>query len=300
MSPIRKKKQTLRSGIGSAFLLSALLLNGCALSPDGQTSPEGEPQQLGHIEQSVVNGNVGWLQGVVALYTGFVRPCSGTYLAGGNNTYWVLTALHCVTTDGELDSPLKPASSMSVTAQTFPGLSPPPMWYVTAVAHWQSIVQIEQFNTLADVALLKLAGKLKYYNHETGGTLDIGSYYPSASESGAFKFATLRCAGFGRERNLWLPPEFEDGSTGAGTARWADLYVTEANFSNLTVSRNGFQQALINGDSGGPCWWYHAYGKTLVGIALKANSTSYPTSARLLNVTGDSSVQDWIFDTMGL
>lgn len=282
--------------VALAFGCAAPLDEGGDEGFDHEPAGEHEPGQL---TQRIKNGNVGWNPGVVALFTGFVRPCSAVYLLANNGESWVLTARHCITQDGKFNGPLKPASALWVTAQDSPGLQPPSVSFRNSVDYWQNVIGIRQYSTSVDLALLRLGGRLTYYNASTGRTQGIGSYYPASQAASEFEYDWLVCAGYGRERNLGLDTEVEDGSTGAGTARWAELWVGDTTPTFVTVHKNSNQQMIVNGDSGGPCWWSHRWGKALVGINMGVDSASNPTQGSLTNVAGDSPYQDWIFSTLG-
>src|SRR5690606_2375316 len=227
VTPVVSHVQLDPGGLETMFTLRALssaasllLLTSCALEVgDPQTEP------LGTATAEIKNGNVGWHPGVVALYYGGVRPCSGVYMGSGANGYvWVLTARHCVTTDGSLQGPLLSPSAIWATAQDNPGLTAPSLAVRYAYSYWQRVVEIRQIHPTVDLAMLRLQAPLDYLA-PSGNTMPVYPSNVSNTPTSSFMDKELQCAGYGRAFNLSLPLGQENGTTGAGRARWARLTV---------------------------------------------------------------------------
>src|SRR3954447_595411 len=95
-----------------ALLLSAgaLMGAGSAQAEVCQDTPEG---RVCSVQQPITAGTA--VDEATQHRLGLVtvnRGCSGTLL----NRYWVLTARHCVTTDGSINGPLAVAPTVPVTA----------------------------------------------------------------------------------------------------------------------------------------------------------------------------------------
>ena len=271
-------------------LVLCLPLASCALE-----AADPNIEQLGAAAEEIKNGTVGWHPGVVAVYHGGVRPCSGVYMGQGpRGAEWVLTARHCVTTDGSVSGPLMSASSLWVTAQDNPGLTVPSLAFRQSKQYWQQGTQIVQRSSTTDLALLRLGAPLRYLSPITGNNLVIHASAVSINTPPSSLInKDVECAGYGRSTNLSLPLNVEDGTTGAGRARWARVRINSANSTRFTAPINSLGQTIINGDSGGPCWVVHSHGKVLVGINKSTNSPSSPTVGTFVTVAGNANA-NWV------
>src|SRR5690606_4917694 len=148
------------------------------------------------------------------------------------------------------------------------------------------VVEIRQIHPTVDLAMLRLQAPLDYLA-PSGNTMPVYPSNVSNTPTSSFMDKELQCAGYGRAFNLSLPLGQENGTTGAGRARWARLTVDYTSPNWLRVPINAQNQIITNGDSGGPCWYVHNYGKILVGISRNSNSASNPTSVWLTAVTGN-------------
>jgi len=104
-------------GLTSAFTIFL------ALSPISACSGYVE-EEVDTGEQPIINGTViatdNLNPGVVAVFQP-AGSCSGSLIRKN----WILTARHCVTTDGTVNGPIQTASQVQVTRSVNPGVSAP-------------------------------------------------------------------------------------------------------------------------------------------------------------------------------
>ena len=120
----------IRTSLRLAALFSAGALS-CGAEP-----PESVSEPVASESSAIVNGgDLNQFQtqfyGTVAIYhpedgfTWFPRPCSGTMFSAQNGFTWILTARHCVTTNGAIGGPLANPSQLRVIPGPHPGLANP-------------------------------------------------------------------------------------------------------------------------------------------------------------------------------
>jgi len=254
-------------------LLAAASASGC-LGPE-----EVGDESVARQDSSIINGysiGMNFIPRVVAVHHGGVRPCSGTLIDGERG--WVLTAAHCLTTNRAAVGPLKPVSSIRISQGVFPGLTPPP----NAVTATRLVI-----HGSLDLALVQVSGLL----WEAGD--GSGLWLPPPS---TLLNTTLRCYGYGRLVHN-TPPEVEDGTTGAGELRFADLPVTAASSTSYQLSTNAANQILGHGDSGGPCYFAGDFGGDFGRFVTGVHRTSDS-----MNIADDEAVSGgaaWIIQTIG-
>jgi hypothetical protein len=153
--------------------------------------------------------------------------CSGTMVADR----WLLTAHHCVTTDGESTT-----GGTAVAPDTLIAFQPGGQ--TSGVG-----VQVFRHPTL-DVALIELSTSVV----SPAGTIEKTPIYPS-SEAG-FSGKSLYCEGYGVNAAAPAP------GTGEGVLRSAMMTVSGVAGGGFVFFPNATGQSLASGDSGAGCFLY--------------------------------------------
>lgn len=240
----------------SIFALT-LALSGCG-------SEALEAEDVAEAASEIVNGSAVALaeannMGMVALYARtpaadggpgpwWGRPCSGTVIQHIANSAYVLTARHCVTLSGAVDSEIMPASWLRVASGVNPGLpnpEPPASAKTVATVYAMAPSDPSIASWRRDAALLKVNAPDWGYLVSRKGVQMVPAK------------AGLSLTGYGYGLNVRNDNCYGNGSitTGAGTLR-------KATFTSLgggTAKRTGWYsykynalgQSIICGDSGG-------------------------------------------------
>jgi hypothetical protein len=243
-------------GFGMRFRLGVLI----SVSGLSCGAPEPGSEPVASERSEIVNGinasqATTQFYGMVAVYhptAGFTwspRPCSATIINAEFGFTWILTARHCVTTDGTIVGPIAAPSNLRVLPGPNPGLANPnpPAAAVTAAAVLSMGAQV------GDMAVIGVAKNWEALVPRFG-------MWHSATKPLADSQVQFTAFGYGL--NVFDAGCFGNPSvtTGAGVARYGSAFtitsgelVTEnqpaATYSYLNRS-TGFHSTIC-GDSGG-------------------------------------------------
>ena len=189
-------------------------------------------------------------------FTWFPRPCSGTIIYSKDNFSWVLTARHCVTTDGTIGGPIAPLSNLRVLPGPNPGLvtQTPPAPPAPPAASVQA-GGVLAMSTQGDMAIVGVARNWEALVTRFGMWLAN----PQSLVQRQVQFTAF---GYGlKDFDTGCFDHMHPVNTGAGVARYGGPFtvvggggVSQANqesssyqFTNSSPSG----QSIICGDSGG-------------------------------------------------
>ena len=210
----------------------------------------GEEGPIGKVQQPIVGGTL--LDNATQRNNGLVTVgggCSGTLV----NRYWVLTADHCVTSNGRINGPAAAFGSLQITAA----------WSGTVVIPTR-LVRNWGASGL-DVALIFL------------GNGDLGSVPTQLLDAG-LPDQGMTVMKFGRGINAYAVPGPPPTAAGAdGQYRSATFSVGTVASNTYTLQPNAAGQVGNGGDSGGPDWIVGAGGALLsiAGVQSTCRATGY-------------------------
>jgi hypothetical protein len=225
-------------------------LSGCGGEPDSgrnSTSQSGAAADpVGTNEQPITNGtplseDYARGEGILRITTllgnppnGSVGNCTGTLVRND----MVLTARHCVTTDGQINGPLAPVGSVTLS-----------------LGGERSGVRTITRLLTSDAVVLRTSSLF------ANGASRYDYTRPIGQSTNAFlvgKF--VNCYGYGRT-----------GTPTQGQLHTARLKVTGSSDTTFTLSKNSLGQLPDHGDSGGPCF---TDDRTLVGVISTGTTSS--------------------------
>jgi hypothetical protein len=223
------------------------------------------------------------------------RPCSGTVIRKANNHTYVLTARHCVTVDGELNTAVQAYDKIRVTTAISPGIVQQNGVPPTSAKAVDNILAEPgghgAYDSAYDGAILSVPGDLPL---SPATNRFLVTFATTAELTKARAWISLAIYGYGRnvagDCDWEFPPG--GGTSGAGTLRYSSGF-DSYNFYDAAFTRSHWNiydsgtQAEWHGDSGGPTFYSNQYWpnwKFLVGVHSVSDGVSTDTdygSARL-------------------
>jgi len=190
----------------------------------------------------------------VHIHTPSDRWCSGTTLIP--NT--ILTARHCVTSDGSIEGPLGVATNFRARIRNIaPAPAPAPAEICTGPSRDPSCARgrrILDFATTLDIAVVELENPLSHPDLPVPFTpLDLDTRLADYLDTSRI------ITGWGQNTC----------DEGQGTLRWGQVNVMDVTPDTLSLSNGSTGQNVWRGDSGGPTW-----GNTLPYSTIGVHSTA--------------------------
>jgi hypothetical protein len=212
--------------------------------------PAGAQENIGKVQQPIVAGTLvdnatQRARGLVTVAGG----CSGTLI----NQYWVLTADHCVTTDGRVNGPSAALGNVRISAAWSGTVATP----TRLVRNWGGSGR--------DVALV-------FLGNGDFGAMPIQLLNFSGLDPG------MSVVKFGRGISAYAsagPPPV--AATADGRYRTANFTVASVGNPTYTLNANSAGQVGNGGDSGGPDWVVAGNGSLLniAGVQSTCVATGY-------------------------
>jgi hypothetical protein len=219
----------------------------------------------------------------------WVRPCTGTVIRKDQDTNYVLTARHCVTTNGNIDgTTITDMSHLKLTSAVKPGdidvneenrlqpviIGQPPTYAIPATqVHAKGIVKIPTPPS-DDLAIIKVVGNLGPTHPPSLYPLYMGTGAGSGPEDGLVG-THLTAWGYGRNTAGHC---YDHTTSGAGELRRGSyMFVTDVPIPPATPAFMVLHQAtgtqdVVGGDSGGPLTLFNP--QTGRNILAAVNSSS--------------------------
>lgn len=214
-----------------------------ARAQECEDTPEG---RICRVQQPITNGAVVDEQTQKNLGLITISGCSGTLL----NRYWILTARHCVTTNGQISGPLLPPDRLSVTAPWAPG-------------RIGRASRIRDFAVNANAAVPNRDIVLVYLGAADLGPVDSQRIFARGLDQGGGSvvlsgrlLTTDTVTQYGRGFSTFASGTFGTPSaipsTGLGTYRSAQFNPSGIGETGYILAMNASNQVGHGGDSGGP------------------------------------------------